>query len=218
MTQKPTRPPTPTPRSARRTSPPRWRGDILRRASRRPLGKFCAWRPRSPTPGGACRLQILTGRAPGSTSSRPRVEPRKRRRCVGPRSRGRSRRPGPRDYIARLPDFEDVEAEHRAFALAARHQDANRGLAFLLDWPALREAADMIEARAEALTPSPEAVELWAARLRRRYPKAAHRLLRLGAARAFRSREYKLCDRLTEEAEAILNVDADDGRRPSGGG
>jgi len=79
-------------------------------------------------------------------------------------------------------------------------------------------AADMIEARAEALTPSPEGVELWAARLRRRYPKAAHRLLRLGAARAFRSREYKLCDRLTEEAEAILNVDADDGRRPSGGG
>jgi len=218
MTQKPTRPPTPTPRSARRTSPPRWRGDILRAGFPETAGEFL--RLAAPQPDSRGRLPtpdfdwesawINFLEAAGRAEEAQAVRWASFERTL---TAARAR-----DYIARLPDFEDVEAEHRAFALAARHQDANRGLAFLLDWPALREAADMIEARAEALTPSPEGVELWAARLRRRYPKAAHRLLRLGAARAFRSREYKLCDRLTEEAEAILNVDADDGRRPSGGG
>jgi hypothetical protein len=108
-----------------------------------------------------------------------------------------------RDYIARLPDFEDVEAEHRALDVAAGHRNADRGLALLMDWPALPEAARMIEARVQDLKPTAEEAELWASRLRRRHPVAAHALLRRAAALAFGRREYKTCERLTEEAETI---------------
>jgi hypothetical protein len=108
-----------------------------------------------------------------------------------------------RGFTSRLADFDDVEAEGRAFAHAAAHPDAERGLAFLMTWPALAEAARMIEARPDDIEVDPANGELWAAQLRRRFPAAAHRLLRKAAADAFRRRELKLCDRLTEEADTI---------------
>lgn len=108
-----------------------------------------------------------------------------------------------RAFIARLPDFDDVEAEERAFQVAARSPDFQRGLAFLMAWPALGEASRMIERRSEDIEASPEAAELWAAKLRRRHPKAAQLLLRRAAAAAFRRRDFKTCDRLTAEAETI---------------
>jgi hypothetical protein len=108
-----------------------------------------------------------------------------------------------RDYARRLPDFEDVEAENRAFEYASAHADAARGLQFLMDWPALPEAAVMIEARADELRISAEQAETWAARLRARQPRAAHRLLRAAAAAAFRRRDFATCDRLTQEADTI---------------
>jgi hypothetical protein len=46
--------------------------------------------------------------------------------------------------------------------------------------------------------------ELWAAKLRRRYPVAAHWLLRRAAAAAFRRRHFRVRDRLTREAKSIL--------------
>ena len=106
-------------------------------------------------------------------------------------------------YVKRLPDFEDVEAEERAFAFARAYPDAERALTLLIDWPALPEAARFIAARGEALSLSPEQAELWARRLRRRFPEAAESLLRRAAAEAFRRREYKTSSRLTEEADAI---------------
>lgn len=108
-----------------------------------------------------------------------------------------------RSFISRLPDFEDVEAETRAFERAAAFQDFAIGLAFLMEWPALPEAARMIDQRSEDVEVSPEQAELWAAKLRRRFPKAAHALLRRAAATAFRRRDFKTCDRLSAEAETI---------------
>ncbi|TAJ73886.1 MAG: hypothetical protein EPO51_03345 [Phenylobacterium sp.] len=108
-----------------------------------------------------------------------------------------------RAFTRRLPDFEDVEAENRAFEHAARHADTARGLQFLMDWPALPEAATMIEARADELQVAAEQAELWAGKLRARQPRAAHTLLRKTAAVAFRRRDFTTCDRLTEEADTI---------------
>lgn len=108
-----------------------------------------------------------------------------------------------REFTRRLPDFEDVEAENRAFAYAASHAEATRGLAFLMAWPALPEAATMIAARADDLDLPADQAELWAGKLRARQPKAAHTLLRTAAAAAFRRRDFATCDRLTEEADTI---------------
>jgi hypothetical protein len=108
-----------------------------------------------------------------------------------------------RAFTRRLTDFEDVEAESRAFEHAAAHADFQRALQFLMDWPALPEAAQMIQARAHDIRVEPELAELWAARLRARQPAAAHTLLRKAAARAFERRDFKTCDRLTQEADTI---------------
>ena len=108
-----------------------------------------------------------------------------------------------RDFTRRLKDFEDVEAEHRAFAYAASSAGFRTGLRFLMDWPALPEAAQMIEARALEVTTTIEEAELWAAKLRRRQPRAAQILLRKAAAAAFKRREYKTADRLTQDADAV---------------
>lgn len=108
-----------------------------------------------------------------------------------------------RDFLKRLKDFEDVEAEHRAFEIAARTPDFESGLSFLMEWPAWLEAAQMIEQRPGEAEVDPDKAQLWAAKLRRRYPGAAHRLLRRAAAAAFRRRQYKVCDELTAEADTI---------------
>lgn len=84
-----------------------------------------------------------------------------------------------RALIAALPDFEDVAALDRAHAIAANWPDADKGLAFLMDWPAHREAAEMVLARAGSLRGTAEAFPLWAGRLAGRYPVAAMLLLRV---------------------------------------
>jgi hypothetical protein len=108
-----------------------------------------------------------------------------------------------RDLVRRLADFDDVEAEARAFAVAAAFPDVGAALRFLMEWPALAEASRLIEARPGEIDLAPDDAELWAAKLRRRHPKAAHLLLRRAAAAAFRRRDFKTCERLTAEAEAI---------------
>ena len=81
-----------------------------------------------------------------------------------------------RDYLRRLPDFDDVEALDRAFAHAAAAPDFGAAMAFLMDWPALREAAALVhDRRREAQRPWPRKAE-WAARLLQRYPEAAEAL------------------------------------------
>jgi hypothetical protein len=108
-----------------------------------------------------------------------------------------------RAFIYRLSDFDDVEAEARAFAIAADYPEFETGLRFLMEWPSLVEAARMIERRGDEVQVAPDAAELWAAKLRRRQPRAAHQLLRKAAAAAFQRRDFKTCDRLTQEADTI---------------
>lgn len=108
-----------------------------------------------------------------------------------------------RAFIRRLADFDDVEAEERAFAIAAADADFERGLGFIMQWPNLGRAARMIEARKDEAVVDPVAAELWAGKLRIRWPNAAEALLRKTAAAAFRRREYKVSERLVQEAESI---------------
>jgi hypothetical protein len=108
-----------------------------------------------------------------------------------------------RDFTRRLTGFDDVEAEARAFAYAARHADFEKALGFLMEWPAPADAARMIAARADEAGIDPDLAELWAGKLRARQPAAALTLLRKSAAAAFRRRELAAAERLTQEADSI---------------
>jgi len=82
-----------------------------------------------------------------------------------------------RNYLSRLPDFDDVEALDRAFDHAARHPDFDVAMQLLMDWPAHREAAALVLARpSEARRPRPMSAD-WATRLAQRYPEAAEILM-----------------------------------------
>jgi hypothetical protein len=83
-----------------------------------------------------------------------------------------------RAILARLADFEDVIALERAFAIASAHPDATKGLAFLMAWPALPEAAAMIRARDGEVRGLYQDVALWIARMQTRFPLVALLLLR----------------------------------------
>jgi hypothetical protein len=76
-----------------------------------------------------------------------------------------------RDYVARLPDFEDVEAVDRALAMAAEHPMFVRGMRFLMDWPAYREAAALVKARPKEARLIGDAND-WADKLTQRFPEA----------------------------------------------
>ncbi len=56
-----------------------------------------------------------------------------------------------RSYLKILPDFEDEAALDRAFALASSHASALMGLSFLIRWPNMKLAAELVSRRAEAL-------------------------------------------------------------------
>lgn len=109
-----------------------------------------------------------------------------------------------REHTRRLADFEDVEAEDRAFRHAMSHRDLREALRFLIGWPALPEAAALIEVRAagSGALLEPEA-EAWAERLRARQPKAASILFGIAAQGASRRRDRASADRLRQEAEAL---------------
>jgi hypothetical protein len=84
-----------------------------------------------------------------------------------------------RAYLKRLPDFDDIEAETKALEHAKRFINLLQALAFLVSWPALDRAADLVLQRAdeldgnhyEILTPAAEA-------LAARHPLAATVVLR----------------------------------------
>jgi hypothetical protein len=86
-----------------------------------------------------------------------------------------------RELISHLPDFEDVVATDRAVAFAAGYFDLMKGLAFLMDQGALREAAEAVVARPSDLRGNVEETPLWASRLAGRFPLAALLLLRARA-------------------------------------
>lgn len=104
-----------------------------------------------------------------------------------------------RTLLAGLADFEDVIALDRAFAIAAAFVDPMKGLAFLMNWPAHREAAGMVLTRRDELRGSVDDTPLWAARLAGRYPDAAVLLLRARALALVR-----LGDGVTEEVDGLV--------------
>ena len=71
-----------------------------------------------------------------------------------------------RAYLKRLPDFDDIEAEKKALEHAKRFSNLLQALSFLVSWPALDRAADLVLQRAdeldgdhyEVLTPAAEAL------------------------------------------------------------
>jgi hypothetical protein len=84
-----------------------------------------------------------------------------------------------RAYVRRLPDFDDIEAEERGFALAHAFPDANRALYFFLRWPSPAEAAKLVTKRAieldgdlyELMSPAADALSV-------KHPLAATIVLR----------------------------------------
>ncbi|MGP9791346.1 DUF6880 family protein [Roseinatronobacter sp. NSM] len=56
-----------------------------------------------------------------------------------------------RKYLRLLPDFDDLEAEERAFDIATHHTDLRGALHLFLDWPAPDRAARLVLARAAEL-------------------------------------------------------------------
>lgn len=121
-----------------------------------------------------------------------------------------------RALIAKLADFEDVVALDRAFALAAAHPDVMKGLAFLMNWPALREAADLVARRRAEIRGGHDDMPLWAARLAARHPLAALLLVR-ARARALVTLGSGMSEEvqgLIGEAEALAAAVDDD---PGGG-
>ena len=117
-----------------------------------------------------------------------------------------------RAYLQRLDDFADVDAEERALQLAEHHPDPLLALQFLVHWPALPRAAQLVinhgpiwDGEAfEVLTPAAE-------RLSSAHPLAATILLHtlvLFALSAGRTRRYRhaaehlrSCERLAAEID-----------------
>ncbi|WP_420145293.1 DUF6880 family protein [Sphingobium sp.] len=95
-------------------------------------------------------------------------------------------------FIKRLPDFDDVEAERRALDYARQFPDFHQALSFLIEWPALGQAAELILTRHQELdgdlywllTPAAEALE-------QRHPLAATLLLRAMIGFALDKARYK---------------------------
>ncbi|MGR9158885.1 DUF6880 family protein [Rhizobium leguminosarum] len=50
-------------------------------------------------------------------------------------------------FLRRLPDFDDLEAEEKAFVHARAFPDVHQALAFFLNWPAPAEAAKLVVSR-----------------------------------------------------------------------
>ncbi len=56
-----------------------------------------------------------------------------------------------RNYIKELPDFDDVVAEERAMVVVLEHPDAMHALRFLIEWPDLVTAAQLVRTRADEI-------------------------------------------------------------------
>lgn len=116
-----------------------------------------------------------------------------------------------RRFLKALPDFDDVEALDRAFEVAARFRPFSDGLAFLMDWPALPEAAAMIVARRDEAAGDPVDLAEWAARLDARYPRAALILMRTAITLLWAdARTRAEAEPLADEAEGLAaRIDLD---------
>ena len=121
-----------------------------------------------------------------------------------------------REYLKRLPDFDDVEAERRALDYIENFKSLPHALSFLATWPALDRAAKLVEGRAgelngdhyEVLTPVAEA-------LVGKHPLAATLALRAMIEFSLdqsRSSRYKHAARHFQECSSLATTIADFGK------
>lgn len=112
-----------------------------------------------------------------------------------------------RAYLKRLPDFDDLDAEERAFAYAQRFANVHHALYFFLRWPSGTEAAKLVMKRHieldgnyyELMTPAAE--ELW-----EKHPLAATLVLRAMidfTLESARSSRYKHAARHLSECRSL---------------
>jgi hypothetical protein len=112
-----------------------------------------------------------------------------------------------RDYLNRLDDFADVEAEERAFAVVEQHPMPLAALQFLVFWPALPRAARYVIAQREAW--DGDAYEIYepaAERLSADHPVAASVLLRAMVVFALvmgRSKRYRYAAEHLRQCERL---------------
>ena len=124
-----------------------------------------------------------------------------------------------RDYLKRLDDFSDVEAEERAIEVAEQHPQPLLALAFLMHWPALPRAARYVLSHPnrwdgeafDVLAPAAD-------RLSSQHPLAAIVLLRSMVVFALwngRSKRYRYaaehlqtCERLAAEIDDWQGLDS----------
>ena len=123
-----------------------------------------------------------------------------------------------RDFLKELPDFEDIEAEERAKAVALAFPNMHAALTFLIEWPDHALAAKLVESRFEeldgdayyVLTPAAEALD-------GHHPLAAtlaRRAMILFTLTEARSTRYKHAARHLLECEAADRTIDDYGEHP----
>jgi hypothetical protein len=124
-----------------------------------------------------------------------------------------------RAFLRRLPDFDDMEAEERAYSYAQTFPDVHQALVFFLRWPSMVEAAKLVTARqAELDGDLYELMSAAAEDLREKHPLAATIVLRLmidfTLDRA-RSSRYKHAARHLAECETLAPQIDDHGNAES---
>ena len=123
-----------------------------------------------------------------------------------------------RAYLKKLPDFDDFEAEQRALDHALAFGDVHQAVAFLVAWPDLQRASQLVLGRAgaldgdlyELLSPAAEALD-------GKHPLAATLLRRVMidfTLRVARSSRYKYAARHLDDCRAAAARVAEFGRVP----
>jgi hypothetical protein len=121
-----------------------------------------------------------------------------------------------RAYLKRLPDFKDVEAEEKALDYAERSRNPLQALSFLVAWPALNRAANLVLQRSgeldgdhyEILTPAADA-------LAGKHPLAATLVLRAMidfSLKNSRSSRYRHAARHLVDCSSLASAVEDFGR------
>ena len=116
-----------------------------------------------------------------------------------------------KDYLCKLPDFEDFEARDKAVEFALRHDNAHRALAFLIELPDLGAADRLIAERIDAFDGRHYELLREAARyLAAEFPTSAVQLYRrmvVSTLKRASANQYGYAVRYLKEAEN-LTIDA----------
>jgi hypothetical protein len=111
-----------------------------------------------------------------------------------------------RAFLKRLADFDDVEAEEKALALAETFPNFSDALAFFTDWPAAPHAARLVLARPGEIDPhKPELINAAARLLEARHPLAATLLLRAAVADTLR---WNRAERLKDAQRQLAEIES----------